>query len=559
MRVRAASVNSPIWALLMFSLLAGTCTSLAQCRFKKTDLVDAVTYRFSLEDSPKGMQLKVEMSFHVNAGVPVEVDIPSELISDLQMKGTQGTLKVGPSGTKTIVTSTSGPVLLSYILPNGWTGPMVHPHEFQPVVRPQYFEITGDKALVWLKKDHDRRVTANFDWQRLPRTWTLATSFGTAGPLPTEVSQQKEPLPKQRCQTYEGPWIAVNRALFAAGDFRLHPFRIGRRSGVLAVRGTWTFSDEEAANEIGRTVKLVRDFWHDDAFPYFLVTLQPFDQDHGSSDGTAYTNAFWMYISRKDSINGLLLQLAHESFHAWNPLKMGYLSAPEYEKTKWFEEGFTEYYARKLTFESGELSDSKLVNLINKDLLAFHSSINEYIRGPVIALWLDAAIRQESHNKYSLDDVMFRMVHDRKQPLTEQRIFATVARYVSSETLLILKRAADQQGNLPIPETIPGVRNCYHAVHGDFPTFNLGLDSKKTRVTKAISEVDPSGPAFLAGLRDGQNLVAYSFDPDDPNQQATFTISVDGAERRVSFNPLGHPVSTWQYTFSPGPSCKVKK
>jgi predicted metalloprotease with PDZ domain len=542
---RFTAGNWPILTLLVFGLSTGTCTSVAQCHFKNTDSADTIIYRFSPEELPNSTRLKIDMTFPLTAAIPVEVDVPSELIRDLHLEGTQATLRDGPSGTKTVLASTSGPVTLSYTLENGWTGPMVHPREFEPVIRPEYLEITGAKALVWLKRDPNQRVTANFDWQQLPRTWVLATSFGVA-----------DTALEQRCQTYAGPWTKVNKALFAAGDFRLHPFKIGRRPGVLAVRGTWTFSDEEAADQIGHTIESIREFWHDDAFPYFLVTLQPFDQDHGSSDGTAYTNAFWMYVSRKDSISGLLPLLAHESFHAWNPFKMGYLSPPEYEKTKWFKEGFTEYYAQKLVFESGELSAPKLVDSINSDLVAFPSSTDVYVRGRVIALWLDSAIRQLSHDKHSLNDVMFRMVRDGKQPMTEERIFTTIEPYVSAEMLLTLKQAADQQGNLPAPPTIPGVGNCYHATYDDVPKFYLGLDYRKTVATKTVTGVDPSGPAFQAGLRDGQKVVAMHFDGDDPNHPATVTVSEDGEEKHLSFKPLGHPVKAWQYSLDQGQACK---
>jgi hypothetical protein len=526
-------------------LLTGSRSSRAQCRFKNADSANAVTYRFSPEEVADGTQLKIDMTFQLTAGVPAEVDVPSPLISGLHLEGTQATIKDGISGTKTVLSSTSGPVTLSYVLKNGWAGPMVHPHEFEPVIRHEYLEITAAKALIWPKKDDPNgRVTANFDWQPLPPTWALATSFGVAGAAS-----------EQRCQTYAGPWTKVNKALFAAGDFRLHTFKIGRRPGVLAVRGTWTFSDDEAADQIGRTLESVREFWHDDAFPYFLVTLQPFEQDHGSSDGTAYTNAFWMYVSRKDSISGLLPLLAHESFHAWNPFKMGYLSPPEYEKTKWFKEGFTEYYAQKLVFESGELSAPMLVDSINKDLLAFPSSTDVYVRGRVIALWLDSAIRQRSHDKHSLNDVMFRMVRDGKQPMTEERVFATIAPYVSAETLLTLKQAADQQGNLPTPPTIPGVGKCYRATYVDIPKFDLGLDYRKTEATKTIAGVDPSGPAFQAGVRDGQKMVALHFNGDDPNHPATVVVSDDGVERPLTYKPLGHPVKAWQYSLD-GQGCK---
>ena len=126
-----------------------------------------------------------------------------------------------------------------------------------------------------------------------------------------------------RCQSHTGPWTDAHDALFAAGDFRIHNFQIGKRAAVLAVRGVWTFTDDEAIADLQRVVSIVRDFWHDDRFPYFLVTLKAFDQDQGSSDGTALTNAFWLYLSRKDPFSAQLTTLAHETFHAWNPRKMG--------------------------------------------------------------------------------------------------------------------------------------------------------------------------------------------------------------------------------------------
>lgn len=526
--------------------------------FYECAFAESITYRFWQRKTPDGMILKIQMTFPLLAGESTEVNIPSASISDLHPNTAGTTIKDGPRGTKTVSSATSGPVSLSYVIRNDWTRPLVNPKQQQPVVLLEYLEVTGDKALVWLSKYSDARVTVNFDWEQLPPTWTLATSFGVAEPLRGNGSDQGRPTLAQRCQSRTGPWVDVNHALFAAGDFRLHPFKIGRRSGVLAVRGTWTFSDGQAADQIGSTIRLVREFWHDDDFPYFLVTLQPFDQDHGSSDGTAYTNAFWMYVTRKDSITGLLSLLAHESFHAWNPLKMGSLSTIEYDRIKWFREGFTQYYADKLAFEGGVQSTSSYVASLNRDLRAFSSSTSEYVRGRVIAIWLDAVIRQESNGKHSLDDVMYRLVHDGQQPMTEQRIFDTVGPYISHESLLLLKQAADQQWNLPAPASIPGTKACYTAVHGEFPTLDLGLDYGKSRSSKTITGTKPDGPAYKAGLRDGQAWVASSYDRDDPNQPAIFTISIDGAEKVISYQPLGPAVNAWQYLPTRDQTCSAQ-
>ena len=543
--------------VLIASLSLDTRLAFAECQFNDTTSKGAITYRFSLEEAPSGRQLAITTAFRAEAGRPTVVSVPSDLISDLHIVGSKGDLQRDSSGQTTVSIAKSGVVSLSYLLRNGWSGPLIQPHQFQPVILSQYAEVTGDKALVWRKDDQQATVTVNFDWQALPPTWALATSFGVASPVTTGRSEETTSAHRERCQTYTGPWTRVNQALFAAGDFRLHPFKIGPKPGILAVRGNWAFSDAEAAEEIGNTVRLVRDFWHDDAFPFFLVTLQPFDQDHGSSDGTAFTDAFWMYVSRKDNINGLLSQLAHESFHAWNPLKMGYLSIIENEKIKWFKEGFTEYYAQKLTYAGGERSAQQVVTSTNRDLLAFSSSTNEYVRGRVIALWLDATIKEHSQSQHSLDDVMFRLVRGRKQPLTEERIYAAIQPYISVAQLSALKKAADQGGDLSLPTTIPGLGNCYHAVYGEFPTFNLGLDFTKSRAAKMILGLDPSGPAYKAGLRNGQPLVAWDIDRGNTERQATVTLQIDGQERKISFSPRGAPKMAWQYLLEDGKSCSA--
>ena len=545
---RRLARNSVLWATSALLSGLGVRGAYAECQSKDTISNNAVTYRFSSDETPLGRRFTITMSFRVEAGVPTTVEVPSEFIGELRIVSPRGHLKRDTtSGEVTVSASRSSVVTLAYTLRNGWSGPLVHPHEFQPVILPQYAEVTGDKTLLWRKRDQDAQVTVNFDWQDLPPTWAVATSFGVAYPMAAQVPGQTTSPPKDRCQTYSGPWTGVNQALFAAGDFRLHPFQIGRKPGILAVRGAWSFPDDEAAEKIGKTISLVRDFWHDDAFPFFLVTLQPFDQDHGSSDGTAYTDAFWMYVSRKDNINGLLGQLAHEAFHAWNPLKMGYLSTTEYERTKWFKEGFTEYYAQKLTLAGGERSAEQVVASTNKDLLAFPSSTNEYVRGRVIALWLDAAIREQSAGQHSLDDVMFRMVRDRQEPLTEERIYSTIQPYISADQLSALKNAADHGGDLPAPAKIPGLGRCYHAVHGEFPTFDLGLDFSASRAAKALSGVNPSGPAYKAGLRDEQPVVAWDIDRGNTARLATVTVRIEGQERRISFSPTGKATTAWQY------------
>ena len=236
-------------------------------------------------------------------------------------------------------------VVVEYDLQRDSSKPLVNPLQFHPVLTPQYLEFTGSNALVRRVLSDNAAETANFNWQGLPSVWTLATSFGTSE------------TPASRCQTFTGPWNRVQEGLYAAGDFRIHPFRINGQSAYLAIRGTWTFTDDEAIQDIQKTIGIVRDFWSDNAFPYYPVTVSPFDRDHGSADGSEFTNAFWMFVSRLDRLDGLLPTLAHESFHAWNPGKMGTVPTGYDENAiKWFREGPTDYYGQLLTYRAGLLS-----------------------------------------------------------------------------------------------------------------------------------------------------------------------------------------------------------
>jgi predicted metalloprotease with PDZ domain len=525
-------------------LLSNTCGLNAQCHFAKTNAQTSITYRFQPEISPDSLVLHVTMEFKAGVDGTRTLELPLQWagetlhsMTNLHVVSKNASLADrSDSDLKVVHASPNHLVVIKYDLQRDWQGPLVHPMQFHPVLMPRYFEFTGSNALVALRIDNSTRETANFDWQRLPQSWALATSFGdttsTAG----------------RCQSYTGTWREINDGLYAAGDYRIHHFQIGRRPAVLAVRGAWTFTDDDAISQIQKVVGLVRDFWHEDNFPYFLVTLKPYDQDHGSSDGGAFTNAFWMYASRLDSLTGLLPQLAHESFHAWNPFRMGVQGGDaDYEDTKWFKEGFTEYYAQLLTYRAGELSASNYLKSLNKDLHSFPASTSEYVRGRIIALWLDGTIRRESNGQHSLDDVMFEMERNANQPYNLARIFETAGHYLSPESRSLLQKAVVDHADLTPPEDIPSMSTCARASLQELSTFDIGLDLTHSHASGVIVGVVENGPAFAAGLRNGQRIVRISVDNGNPERLAKFTIHTEKEDQQIAFYPRGETVKAWQY------------
>ena len=72
-------------------------------------------------------------------------------------------------------------------------------------------------------------VEVHFDWQKLPIGWSLATSFGT----------------DDRCQSFHGLWHDAKNSLFVGGDYRVDRTEISGNVLNFAIRGTWSFTDED--------------------------------------------------------------------------------------------------------------------------------------------------------------------------------------------------------------------------------------------------------------------------------------------------------------------------
>jgi predicted metalloprotease with PDZ domain len=332
----------------------------------------------------------------------------------------------------------------------------------------------------------------------------------------------------------------------AAGEFRIHRFEIRKQPAVLAILGQWTFSDEEAIANIQKAVGVVRDFWHDYEFPYFLVTLKPYETGKKSSDGSAFTNAIWMYMSPPDAIAAMLPTLVHEAFHAWNPNRMGQVY--EYAETglDWFTEGFTQYYAYLLTYRAGLMTLPAYIERINGYLRDYPNSTNSYIRGPAIALWLDGEIRAESHGKRSLDNAMFDMLRGADAQLTQAKILQAVGRYLTSEARRTLAQNVEPQAKMPVPGD-DALGPCAHLLMKQVHVIDLGFDFKASMAAHRVTGVREDGPAFKAGLRDGQTLNGWSVYNNQPEKMATFRIRTEAGPKVIQYHPSRTVAGVPQY------------
>ena len=529
------------YTLLPILCLAAGMPCAAQCNFPTKTTGRVLTYIFEHTVTAETNVLHVMLKFQGNSEGSEEIEIPTHWAGETLHGMTN--LRALSSGTvlgdsvedrKTLHYPPNQQVILSYDLVKDWTGPFKHPLQFHAVLMPEYIEINGENAFVYPKMDREAPVTVNFDWQKIPAAWALATSFGTgAGP-------------DDRCQSYSGLLNNMQQALFTAGVFRIHHFQIGNRPAVLAIRGQWIFTDEQAMGDIQKAVGIVRDFWHDDNFPYFLVTVKAYDQDHDNSDGSAFTNAFWMYMSRLDPLSFQLPTLVHETFHAWNPRRMGLIPPNGERSIEWFREGFTTYYEYLLLYRAGLMPLPDYVENVNRDLRDYPTSSSAYVRGRVMALWLDWQIRKNSNNKSSLDNIMFEMVREADKPLTVGRIFQTAGRYITPTAGEQFQQAVEQHAFPQMNGASFGP--CVRLTMDDLPTFDLGFDLAASRKSNTVTGVDPDGPAFKAGLRDGQQLNGrISIYNGRTDKTAIITIQTDAGRQAIEYYPRGKTIPIPQF------------
>ena len=435
-----------------------------------------------------------------------------------------------------------GKVSVSYLLVRDWETPPARA-DHHAIVEPYCFEFNTQNALVRPRLEAGDSVTVNFDWQRLPKGWALLTSFGD-----------------QRRQSFSGSWGEVASALYAGGDFRVLRRDIAGKALTIGIRGSWRLTDEEIAGRVQKAIAVQRAFWKDDDFPYYLVTVSTFDGWGGSAGGGGFTNAFALFLQPStafgDDVESLL---AHEVFHTWNPYKMG----NQADGISWFTEGFTSYYqdllllrARLIPFPTylGRVNDnirkyefSPAKNATNQEVVERHRTdpaIDEIlqVRGALAALWLDWRIRDVSHGRSSLHNVMLDLVQqaeEAKPVLNAGRVFQTTGKYLDSAAQQQFRGFIESGANIEVPAEALGP--CARIQTDEIPPFELGMDREALIARHVVSGIKPDSEAGKAGLMDGQQVVGTSVYWHDVSKPVTLTVRTGAGINTIVYYPRGQP------------------
>lgn len=282
-------------------------------------------------------------------------------------------------------------------------------NHFMATINKKYFHFLGETFFITPAWDKDNVYIFKIAWNHMPSTWNLTNSFGI----------------NEKYQEVKIPLWQFKHSVFTGGDFRIIKKFAGNNSFYTAIRGKWKFSDDQLTDLCSAILKTERNFWNDNNFPFYLITVLPMK---GSDDqvGAVRYNSFLLYLSDNRIIDDRLKRvIAHEAFHTWIGEKTQFTD-PE-QLVYWFKEGFTDYYSELLLLRAKLISLEEYVNQYNVILETYFTSpmryeknerlINEfwsdpdltrlpYQRGQIFAHNLNYLIIKNTSGNKSLDDLM---------------------------------------------------------------------------------------------------------------------------------------------------------
>ncbi|MFZ0280754.1 MAG: PDZ domain-containing protein [Bacteroidales bacterium] len=332
--------------------------------------------------------------------------------------------------------------------------------------------------------------------------------------------------------------------------------------------------------------------------------------------GLEHTNSMAVFTNRLDfskpaSKTGWLSFIAHEFFHLYNvktirPVALGPFDYDKenYTTMLWFSEGVTVYYEHLILNRAGFLSREDFFRELKSDISAYenipghlfqsaaqssydswmlffnrsenaaNTTISYYDKGCGLGLLLDLAIRHESGNKKSLDDVMRTLYQvyykEKKRGFTDPE-FREVCEKTATASLSEI-----------FDVYIPTVQNVDYSKYLAYaglsidtdPTVTdeawLGINTREDNGNLLITGVEWDSPAYKAGLSpqdiikeiNGEKataeLLKKALNPDIQQGKISLSVTHRDINNTVEVVPGKKSVRSFEIKPMPDPTPKQK-
>lgn len=291
--------------------------------------------------------------------------------------------------------------------------------------------------------------------------------------------------------------------------------------------------------------------------------------------GVSIAHSFVGTFDKGTALDDFKLTIAHEMIHTF----VGVLDQEGGVEDSWFAEGLAVYYERVLPYRAHLISREEYVKDINATAARYYTNImkttpNEviptrfwadtrirvlpYDRGAFYFAQVNAAIRDASRGKRSLDDVLVPLMkrRDSGHKLTQAAWVDAVTRELGAAGK---QQFDDMLAGKLIELDSDAFGPCFQRIQKLMRRYELGFTPDVlTEPTRIVRGVVAGSNAAKAGLRNGDHIIKpVSQDGIQLDQTALLTLGIqrDNKSFDVTYLPRGETVPTWQWVPVDSPVC----
>ncbi|MEN3747052.1 peptidase M61 [Sphingomonas sp. HF-S3] len=287
--------------------------------------------------------------------------------------------------------------------------------------------------------------------------------------------------------------------------------------------------------------------------------------------GIGLTDSFAFTFNDTSTPEDLRSLLAHEMLHAWVNSLDDSMDAPDGLNRSWFGEGLAVHYQRLLPWRAGLISDAEFLADLNETAARYYTNIKigvpnhdiaagfwrdtrirvlPYDRGSLYFAATDAAIRSASGSARSIDDIVRKMLAERRagRPMDEALYRKLLAAELGADGIARLDAMLAGGVVLP-PSDAFGPK--FRRVEKPLRRFDLGFDPDSLLARPRIVRGLVAGSnAEMAGLREGDEILnPFSQDAMQGDQKAWLTLEIkrDGSMQTLRYQPRGEIIPAYQW------------
>ncbi|MDQ4120743.1 MAG: hypothetical protein M3209_04780 [Acidobacteriota bacterium] len=552
-----------VWIELMISLLFFIFLFFGA--FNGAQIDDRISYQ--IKPVPAADRTNLEIAVHLKAeNHSVKIKLPQDCFGTpdiyryvIKFEGEAGTIvENGANGAERVVNpDINGVVRLRYTL--SFEPQAMNENPYAPHTSANHFHLAGCQYLLQIGNENQKR-RYQIEITQAPQNWRLYSTVDQNA-AKFEILASYEEL--------------ASAAIGGGAESRA--FKFHEKPVSVFVHGKLNVSSNEIYRAAERIVKIQRDVFADYSQPFFNIVIAP---RSGFVSGYAPKNSFICFVKPEITKDELNVLLAHELMHNWLPGKIRIVPDKPFTRLRdeWFDEGVTDYLARRLLLDNNLITTEKFTKLVNQDIIniadnphraatyedltvaakagKYNSAYKKlaYYRGALMALNWETELQRKNGKKVKLIDFirgLYQSASKTDGKISEQAFFET-ARGFGLDAKKDLEKFI-LRGE-PISVLPDALGKTYDLRASEVPSFEPGFSLAETFKTRKIAGVVENGVAHRAGLRDGMEFVSIENSNRFANgwsakNPLVVTIKNEGQTRRVEFFPHGTNIKL--YLFQP--------